>query len=61
MCTILKFAPATKPEQPQRGCGKPRMSGEIVLFPGVRYERTWDDGHLSAQPEAQSKRDFLVL
>ena len=62
MCTILKFAPASKaPHEPKDGEQSPKR-GEVVIFPGIRYERaeTADCQPNSAQ-RSGGKRDFLVL
>lgn len=59
MCTILKFAPATEPGAPRESCGQ-RHKAEIVLFPGVRYERTENDD-ASQLRVSKLRRDYLVL
>ncbi len=59
MCTILKFALPPMSDEAEKGCGKPAKTGEIVIFPGVRYERRVDD--LGPAHHGHQKRDFLVL
>lgn len=41
MATILEFR-ASEEKPTQRPAKRKRRSAEIVIFPGVRYER-WDD------------------
>lgn len=60
MATILDFRQASQAQrqQPGRSNGRP---AEIVIFPGVRYERwTEADRHQDA-PNARAERDILKL
>ena len=59
MCTILKFAPSAEPSAQRESCGQ-RKTAEIVLFPGVRYERSGGDQADDLQ-KAKLNRDYLVL
>ena len=59
MCTILKFAPSTDSGAQRESCGQ-RKKAEIILFPGVRYERVGNDNAVEPR-ERQSHRDYLVL
>ncbi len=59
MCTILKFAPSAEPSAQRESCGQ-RKSAEIVLFPGVRYERNGNEEAGDMQ-KAKLNRDYLVL
>ena len=55
MATILEFR-ASK-EKPQRKIRRrSRRSAEIVIFPGVRYER-WTEAAQADQPQAPAARD----
>lgn len=62
MCTILKFAPASKASHEPRGAEQSRKRGEVVIFPGIRYERreAADNQQICDQRDG-GKRDFLVL
>jgi hypothetical protein len=60
MATILDFPEMQAPPRARR-VRRGRVSAEIVLFPGVRYER-WDDQ--AEPPEAKGarvERDRLQL
>ena len=62
MCTTLKFAPSQTPEQAIKKDEKRVNTGEIVLFPGVRYERHAEmPMKKSAASDLASERDFLIL
>ena len=59
MATILEFR-ASSSEKPVklRRRRRNRRSAEIVIFPGVRYER-WGDAESASEPA--EKRDLLQL
>ena len=59
MCTILKFAPPPEVGAQRESCGQ-RKNAEIVLFPGVRYERS-GNGEASELPAGKQRRDYLIL
>lgn len=59
MATILKFRVRTTRKRSTGGARQPR-SAEIVIFPGVRYER-WDDGQGRAKTRRRVKRDMLTI
>jgi len=59
MCTILKFAPSTETGAQRESCGQ-RKKADVVLFPGVRYERTENDNPIELR-EGKHRRDYLVL
>ncbi|MAI48850.1 MAG: hypothetical protein CMB79_24090 [Filomicrobium sp.] len=59
MCTILKFAPATETGAQRESCGR-RQKAEIVLFPGVCYERAAND-EASELRISKLRRDYLIL
>ena len=61
MAKILEFR-ASRPsegERPRRISDRSARGGEIVIFPGVRYER-WHDGAEASAP-APIVRDTLQL
>ena len=59
MATILDFPPRTSAER-LRG-SRATGSAEIVLFPGVRYER-WEEAPAAKRPRRKSvKRDTLEI
>ena len=47
MATVLEF-PATRPSMPRPD--GPGLGGEIVFFPGVRFERRDPDPREAAEP-----------
>ena len=51
MATILEFR-ASSEKPPRKIRRRPRRSAEIVIFPGVRYER-WPAPQAIAEPQAQ--------
>lgn len=59
MATILEFRASQESEQKPKARRR-RRSAEIVIFPGVRYERWVDE---PARPDAETAvaRDRLVL
>ena len=59
MATILEFRASSEPKKPAGGRRKPR-SAEIVIFPGVRYER-WTDENASGSSSKSVQRDMLAL
>ena len=60
MATILKFrVRTTRRRITGVGARQPR-SAEIVIFPGVRYER-WDDGQGRSKTRRRVKRDMLTI
>lgn len=62
MCTILNFAPASKGTIDPKACEQPPKKGEVVIFPGVRYERHEPAASSVGLREADlAKRDFLNL
>lgn len=62
MATILDFPEMQVSPRPRpRPMRRSKAPGEVILFPGVRYER-WDDG--PREPEARQQtvvRDRLQL
>ena len=57
MGTILKFIPSEPGETGPKADGTQKKTGEIIIFPGVRYERT-------PRPKSKivdGKRDYLEL
>jgi len=61
MCTILKFAPSEMPEQLRRNSENASQTGEVIIFPGVRYERQHEAKKQQPKPELPVQRDFLIL
>ena len=62
MCTILKFAPASKASHEPKGGEQVRKRGEVVIFPGIRYERAeMAESQQNSDQRDIGKRDFLVL
>lgn len=60
MATILEFRPAEQQTaEPPHETGA-RRSGEIVIFPGVRYERG-DQSPKQERRRATRNRDLLEL
>ena len=59
MATILEFRASTEQPKPARSRRK-RRSAEIVIFPGVRYER-WSVQPEASAPAAGTPRDMLAL
>ena len=59
MATILEFRASQEPSKPAHGRRK-RRSAEIVIFPGVRYER-WSDAPAAGQAPSATQRDTLTL
>ncbi len=60
MAVILEFR-ATSDERDARPRRRRRRSAEIVIFPGVRYER-WRDGETRNEvAKAATPRDVLKL
>jgi len=60
MCTILKFDSSQTPAQHKKTYSRVIKNGEIILFPGVRYERHADaPANNAKQPEIE--RDILIL
>lgn len=58
MATVLKLHPRPRAERPQQR----DTSAEIIIFPGVRYERMIDAEPLKAKRKRRSrKRDTLVI
>jgi len=63
MCTILKFAASQTSEQIRSTHNNAIKTGEIILFPGVRYERHVEmtaQGQGMIQPSG-IVRDVLIL
>lgn len=60
MCTILNFSPAAGGEARAKSCGDQHNTGEVVIFPGVRYEPS-TAAQLREHGARQVKRDVLVL
>lgn len=63
MAKILAFR--TGESRQERGEGRERRAGEVIIFPGVRYER-WrdeatDDRDASKRRDARRERDILEL
>ena len=58
MGTILKFVPAEQEEAGANSGGGPKKSGEIIIFPGVRYDR---NARAKANCITVGKRDYLEL
>jgi hypothetical protein len=58
MATILEF-PEMKPAPQPRKARRGRTSAEIVIFPGVRYERWADEPNRHDSPRME--RDRLQL
>ncbi len=62
MGMILEFrASPGKPQRPARRRRRIRRSAEIVIFPGVRYERWTEVAPPEASVTAQSQRDKRKL
>ena len=62
MCTILKFAPASKASHELKDGEQSPKRGEVVIFPGIRYEHAATaDCRQHSDERAIGKRDFLVL
>ena len=61
MCTILKFAASQPPEQVRSTHTKAMKTGEIILFPGVRYERNAEMAGQGAINPSEIERDILIL
>lgn len=62
MGTILEFRASTeKSQRPARRRRRIRRSAEIVIFPGVRYERWVEAKPLQAALLAQNQRDKRQL
>ena len=59
MCTILKFAPAAETGAQRESCGQAKTA-EVVIFPGVRYERNGKADTVELTGNRQ-QRDYLVL
>ena len=60
MGTILKFAPAEAAVDAERTVDKPARHGEIIIFPGIRYERP--SANSAGRPQSQRvQRDYLIL
>ena len=60
MATILQFrALSEKPRKPRSR--RRRRSAEIVIFPGVRYERSPEQQPQSMPASVPAKRDALQL
>jgi hypothetical protein len=58
MATILEFRSSDEPRRP--AAQTTRRTAEIVIFPGVRYDRRCDAG-ASNPPTAPVTRDVLTL
>jgi len=62
MGTIVKFAPSQTSEQMKENHGATITAGEIILFPGVRYERDAEEQkQKTPQYNTKTERDFLFL
>jgi hypothetical protein len=60
MATILEFR--SEAQQPSVKAGRRRRrSAEIVIFPGVRYERTTDAPPSARASASGVERDMLIL
>ncbi|MBS0241929.1 MAG: hypothetical protein JSS20_07110 [Proteobacteria bacterium] len=59
MATILVFRPAAVVGS-QKSRAPKQATAEIVIFPGVRYER-WSDSERPAGAGAPTERDVLKL
>ena len=58
MGTILKFVPAEQEAAGAKSGSGPKKSGEIIIFPGVRYD---NGARTKASCMAAGKRDYLEL
>jgi hypothetical protein len=59
MATIIEFRQSADEVRP-RASRRVGRSAEIVIFPGVRYER-WGDRAEAASTSVQKSRDVLKL
>ena len=60
MATILEFRPAGRTQSmPVLKSTRTAATGEVVFFPGVRYER-WSD-EAAAKPRRLKKRDKIEV
>ena len=57
MGTILKFIPAGPEEAGEKSSSQPKKTGEIIIFPGVRYDR----GTRKVTNSVAGKRDYLEV
>lgn len=60
MATILEFRSEAE-KSPAKAGRRRRRSAEIVIFPGVRYERYGDDAPAARGSGAVIERDTLKL
>jgi hypothetical protein len=60
MATILDFRSAAERPRGRHGRVRSASSAEVVLFPGVRYER-WDDAPAPAKKRGRRSRDTIDI
>ena len=58
MATILPFRASSEKPRKVRGRRR-RRSAEIIIFPGIRYER-WADTHAPAQSQSVTPPELLM-
>ncbi|MCB1510355.1 MAG: hypothetical protein KDJ36_05580 [Hyphomicrobiaceae bacterium] len=61
MGNVVRLERLVEPAKQRRHAKSQKTTAEIVIFPGVRYER-WDDAVATACPRrAGNARDFIEL
>jgi hypothetical protein len=60
MATILEFKQQAEQNRGKDIC-RPQSSAEIIIFPGVRYERWAEPASASEPISQQNGRDILTL
>lgn len=61
MASILEFRSLTANAKPRSAAEGTRGPADIVLFPGVRYERMAEDAAPEQKPRRATRRDRLEL
>ncbi|AHB49051.1 hypothetical protein W911_12565 [Hyphomicrobium nitrativorans NL23] len=61
MASILEFRSLPANAKPRSTADGTRGTADIVLFPGVRYERMTEDAEPAQKPRGRARRDRLEL
>ena len=61
MASILEFRTLPARARPLAVADGAGCTADIILFPGVRYERMTDDAEPARKPRRRTRRDCLEL